>query len=458
MYLACYINRMTSGASGASGEEGRVIARPDRGQSFKVSTATRTNVGVAKPHKSRLFSAPALLLLGLICGVALYGLIQLKIGQRLLGVAGGKPLEPVGVVMKNQPPDPFTEAVNNVEADRGEAAGRAAEVIIPEELKKYRDPRLFLAVQAAASRAAGIRSPHDLAELASSLARRDQTLVEVPRLGAGYLLYGVGFMATGMLTHFDAATGKSVPLFADDVELKSEEERLSAERTRLAAELEELQRRLKTTGKREREARALLLADAASKKKEFASLEDHAKRLAASYGEARSRRLLFAEYDALAALARDFDGRVYDLKVHSSAKEFEARLLSHARPEALGVLEQLGATYREKFGRLLPITSLIRTREYQRRLREAGNPNAVNADPPPHTTGLAFDIYYRYMSASEQEFVMEEIARLEREGRVEALRERRDHYHVFVFPGGQRPGEKEIAQVTRTPNPPSRKK
>jgi hypothetical protein len=41
---------------------------------------------------------------------------------------------------------------------------------------------------------------------------------------------------------------------------------------------------------------------------------------------------------------------------------------------------------------------------------------------------------------------MELIAKLEAEGRVEALRETRDHIHVFVFPDGQRPAEKLIVQ------------
>jgi hypothetical protein len=109
----------------------------------------------------------------------------------------------------------------------------------------------------------------------------------------------------------------------------------------------------------------------------------------------------------------------------------------------------LGAAYQSKFERPLPVTSLVRTVEYQRLLRESGNPNAADVAPPPHTTGLAFDIYYRYMTTAEQEFVMGEIAQLERDGRVEALRELRDHYHVFVFPDGRRPDEKLVEKKLR---------
>jgi hypothetical protein len=130
-------------------------------------------------------------------------------------------------------------------------------------------------------------------------------------------------------------------------------------------------------------------------------------------------------------------------------KEFQARLLTFVRPAALAVMEQLGSAYKEKFGRPLPITSLIRTEEYQRTLREAGNANAGSFKSEPHTTGLAFDVYYHFMSAAEQQFVMDEIARLERGGRVEALRELRDHYHVFAFASGVKPDDETVEKILK---------
>ena len=39
---------------------------------------------------------------------------------------------------------------------------------------------------------------------------------------------------------------------------------------------------------------------------------------------------------------------------------------------------------------------------------------------------------------------MADIARLRDEGRVESLRENRDHFHVFAFVDGRRPGEELI--------------
>jgi hypothetical protein len=57
---------------------------------------------------------------------------------------------------------------------------------------------------------------------------------------------------------------------------------------------------------------------------------------------------------------------------------------------------------------------------------------------------MAFDISYKFMASDEQNFVMEHLARLEAEGRVEALRERRNHLHVYTFADG-RPSDTAVA-------------
>lgn len=380
----------------------------------------------------------------LLCGALVATLLYVRHRRALLG--GLKTgAEQVKDILTGAPPrDPYAEAVLRAEGDRGEPAGRKAKVEIPEELKQYREARRFLAIQGAAASEAGVKSPHDFAELAEMI-RGGRDLVEVPRLGEAYVLYGVGLTATGAVTHYDLKNRKVVPLFANVDELEASERGLSGERQRLSDELKEIEGKLKDIGPKEREARAHLLAEAAARKKDITAASDKEKLLAAYYGKpgakerAKTGERLFEEYAAIERLARDFGGRSYDLHDAASAREFQARMLSHVRPAALAVLEELAAAYQKKFERPLPVTSLVRTEEYQRLLRESGNPNAADVAPPPHTTGLAFDIYYRYMTAEEQEFVMAEIARLESTGRVEALRELRDHYHVFAFAEGRRP-------------------
>jgi hypothetical protein len=60
-------------------------------------------------------------------------------------------------------------------------------------------------------------------------------------------------------------------------------------------------------------------------------------------------------------------------------------------------LEEIAASYHAKFNRPLPTTSLVRPDEYQLELSKT-NPNATRIETPPHSTGLAFDILYRYMT------------------------------------------------------------
>src|SRR6185369_2718706 len=119
-------------------------------------------------------------------------------------------------------------------------------------------------------------------------------------------------------------------------------------------------------------------------------------------------------------------------------------LLRALRPQAVKVLEEIAEKYHASFGRRLPVSSLVRPEQYQHALRKV-NRNAVLIDTTPHSTGLAFDIDYRYMSSAEQSFLMIELARLEDVGRIEVLRERTANYHVFVFMNGTRPSDELIA-------------
>ena len=115
-------------------------------------------------------------------------------------------------------------------------------------------------------------------------------------------------------------------------------------------------------------------------------------------------------------------------------------MLSTIRPQALKIIDEVAAVYRQRFNLPLPVSSLVRPEQYQHSLRRV-NRNAVTIDTPPHSTGLAFDIDYRYMGGAEQTFVMKELARLKNAGRIEVIRERNANYHVFAFVNGVRPND-----------------
>jgi len=145
-------------------------------------------------------------------------------------------------------------------------------------------------------------------------------------------------------------------------------------------------------------------------------------------------------YQSLQNLAKNFNGRSYDLNNPADRYALKVNMLSAIRPQALKIIEQVASAYHNQFARPLPVSSLVRPEQYQHSLRRV-NRNAVKIDAPPHSTGLAFDIDYRYMSVAEQNFVMRELAQLKNEGRIEVIRERSANYHVFAFINGTRPSD-----------------
>lgn len=329
--------------------------------------------------------------------------------------------------------------IQKVSEDRGEAMGNKADIDVPAELKHYKDRRRFLALQVAEWRKQNYEIPHDFSELAAMISRGEFT--SLPTLGESYVLYGVGFKANDELTHYDDETGKSIPLFSSEEELDRELKQLSDSLKELETKARELKKELGQKRKGDRQARADLSRQVAEGQKEAARIKKRKDLLDSFYKSEEHRKLMTTEYETLANLARDFDDRSFDLSSPDARREFKIRMLSYLRPAARARLEEIALAYKQKFDRLLPVTSLIRTEEYQRWLGETGNPNAIRIKVPPHTTGLAFDVFTYYMTAEEQNFLMEEIARLEREGRVEALRENRNHIHVFAFADGTPPDE-----------------
>ncbi|HWT03797.1 MAG TPA: DUF5715 family protein [Pyrinomonadaceae bacterium] len=342
----------------------------------------------------------------------------------------------------DDPLKPQRVAVQRVEEDRGVPVGNKADVEVPAELKLYKDRRRFLAIQVAEWREQKYEIPDDFADLAE-MTRRGE-FAALPVFGGDYILYGVGLRADDELTYFDPKTLKSVPLFGSQAEAEAELARLKTlleeSETKIRGWKEELAK-LKRT---ERAARKEIDDQIAETRKTSEAAKKRRELIDSYYKDAPRAEMLAAEYRRLTEAARDFGGRSYDLRDSDARKAFKVSLLSALRPEARQRLEEMARAYRQKFDRPLPVTSVVRTVEYQRQLGDAGNPNAIRINVPPHTTGLAFDIYTYYMAADEQQFLMDEIARLEREGRLEALRENRYHIHVFAFPDSKPPDEKLI--------------
>jgi hypothetical protein len=300
-------------------------------------------------------------------------------------------------------PETWAAAIAKVE----EVRASPGKIEVPPELQHYEDHRRFLALQMADSKEEGFDLPHDQGELVEMVQKGE--LVEMPALGGDYILYDVGTATReDPLTHYDSANNRDVRLFPD----------LGAY-SAYDAQLAEVEKRPGKAGAKARAERPLL---------------------ASFYSDAVEREKLFQEYRSVTALASDFRGLSYDLNEPADRTRFQVRLLSFIRPEARATLLKLAHDYHERFGRRLPITSLVRTQRYQRRMVR-NSPNATGVEQAPHTTGMAFDISYKFMAADEQNFVMQDVAKLQDEGKVESLRERNNSFHIYTYADGHRPDE-----------------
>ena len=336
--------------------------------------------------------------------------------------------------------NPWTLAVEKVKEDRGEPIGKQAKVETPSQLRHYSDARRFLATQVAEVNEHHVDMPQDFVDLARMINRGE--LVQLAPASENYILFGVGGSAdSGPFTRYE--NGKSIKLY-NEVGLRQEYDQLASSQASLDKQLASFKQQLAGLKRRERSQRTRLQTQITGLEKELKRNREDKTQLDRYYGNADKRQVLLSDYESLQQLGTKLMGGAFDLGEASARRQLKVRMLSSMRPEALKVLEEIAASYHEKFGRPLPLTSLVRPDEYQLDLSKT-NPNATRIETPPHSTGLAFDILYHYMTAAEQSQVMAELAQLKDQGRIEVLRENRDHYHVFAFVGGERPQEEFIS-------------
>lgn len=329
----------------------------------------------------------------------------------------------------------WEQAVAKVKEDRGEVAG-AAPLEIPPELRHNPERRWFLATQVAEVRKHNLVTSQDFLDLATKLKNGD--LVGVPAVTDTYVLFGVGQIANedAFARH---ENDRSVELY-NEHQLRVEFARLDTARANLVAEISSLNKQIAGLNRRDKTRRSELQKQLATQQAQLSSNDEHQKQLHELYGQPASRERLFRDYESLQTLAKDFRGRTFHLDQPADRQALKVTLLSSLRPQAFKLMEEIAAGYHRQFDRPLPVSSLVRPEQYQDSLRRV-NRSATVIETPPHSTGLAFDIDYRYMSATEQNFLMTELARMKQAGRIEVLRERTANIHVFVFIDGTRPSD-----------------
>lgn len=150
------------------------------------------------------------------------------------------------------------------------------------------------------------------------------------------------------------------------------------------------------------------------------------------------------KFMTLSRLAENFAGRKYDLNNSSDRKQMRMRLLRMFNPRAQPILKELADAYHGRFGRPLRVTSLTRSMDYQI-LLNSGNANSFKVrgegSLPPHTSGCAFDLARKHMTADEQNMVMSKLAEMERDGKLDALIEYGVNacFHIFIYHDGNPP-------------------
>lgn len=347
--------------------------------------------------------------------------------------------------VRSADPDLWVRSMEKVKEDRGETGNVALE--IPPELRHYTDRHWFLATQVAEVRKFNVRHCQDFVDLAAMIERGE--VVSVPAVTDTYILFGVGARVDGgVFTRYVA--NQNIEL-NDEAGLRDVYARLESAHAKLQKDISGLQTQLAALKKGARTKQDELQKEITARQQELKSADEDKAQLDQYYGQyygqsydsPESRPKLLRDYESLQALAKNFGGRSFNLDDSSDRQALKVYLLSSLRPQALKILEEIAKEYHDKFDRPLPVSSLIRPEQYQRALRKV-NRYAVLIDTPPHSTGLAFDIDYRYMSGAEQNFLMTELARMKDEGRIEVIRERGANYHVFAFIDGQRPSDELI--------------
>ena len=372
------------------------------------------------------------IVLSALIAVAAWALLRYKALKRLALRQPDDLSNPA--VLRGADPDLWTRAVEKIKEDR---SGGAVE--IPPELRHYDDRHWFLATQVAEVRKFNLQSCQDFVDLATMIERGE--LVSLPAVTDNYILFGVGARTdSGAFSRY--IDDHNVELY-DEAELRDAYGLLDSARSKLQTEISSLQKQLATLKKRDRPKQSELQKQITVRQEQLKSTDEEKALLDQSYGQPDNRQRLLRDYESLQTLATHLGGRSFNLDDPADRQAMKVTMLSSIRPEALKILEEVAKDYHDKFDRPLPVSSLVRPEQYQNELRKV-NRNAVLIDTPPHSTGLAFDIDYRYMSGEEQTFLMMELARMKKEGRIEVIRERSANYHVFAFVDGKRPGDELI--------------
>jgi uncharacterized protein YcbK (DUF882 family) len=107
----------------------------------------------------------------------------------------------------------------------------------------------------------------------------------------------------------------------------------------------------------------------------------------------------------------------------------------YLRPWTMLFLARLSSQFRERFGKPLRVTSLLRTAAYQRSLQRR-NGNAAADDGPKrsaHLTGASLDISKKGMTGAQRQWLQKVLSSLHNGGHIYAIEEfQQPVFHILV--------------------------
>ena len=118
----------------------------------------------------------------------------------------------------------------------------------------------------------------------------------------------------------------------------------------------------------------------------------------------------------------------------------------HARAYTRNFVLEFSGLFYARFGKKIMVTSLVRTEEYQKRLRRAGNPNAAPVRGglrSAHLTGSVVDISFKDLSDDEISWISGWLKSAMKKNRLYAIKESRGGcFHIMVLPSYSKPTPK----------------
>ncbi len=145
------------------------------------------------------------------------------------------------------------------------------------------------------------------------------------------------------------------------------------------------------------------------------------------------------DFEILSKVAQTAFSETYDIKSPNDRKRLKVKLLSSLHPNAKEILEKVSSDYANQFKRPLIINALTNSLEHQISLSKL-DPKDIKSRTrkfsPPHIFGYSFDISYAHMNVEEQQYLIDKLAVLKKEGIIHASIERglKQFFHVFVIP------------------------